>query len=105
VGLLPRHLYPQDPVRADVARVNALAARLDDGEAVRFLDLGHTFLTPEGHVRMTAMTDFLHPTPEGYGLCVDRLRHSLVRVLGGEGPSPDLIASRTRGRKAVAPGA
>lgn len=50
-----------------VGQVNAILARLDDGQAVRFMDFGARFLAPDGKPDPAVFTDGIHPNkPEGF---------------------------------------
>ncbi|MGZ8867058.1 MAG: GDSL-type esterase/lipase family protein, partial [Thermoanaerobaculia bacterium] len=48
MGIFPRGADANDPKRAKIREVNRGLAKLDDGERVRFLDIGERFLAPDG---------------------------------------------------------
>jgi lysophospholipase L1-like esterase len=72
-GLLPRGEKASDPFRAQIAAVNARISRLDDGNAVRYLDIGPRLLQADGSIAKTMMADFLHPEAPGYAVWADAL--------------------------------
>jgi beta-glucosidase len=81
LGLLPRGEAPDDPFRPAIAEVNRRIAGLADGELVRYLDMGPAFLRPDGTIPARVMSDFLHPTPQGYDLYTAALMQPLLEAL------------------------
>jgi len=81
LGILPRGQTPDDPLRTQVAEVNRLIAGLDDGDRVRFLDIGGWFLQPDGRISPDVMPDFAHPSLKGYQLYADAIGPPLVGML------------------------
>lgn len=64
-AIFPRSDKPG--LNEQVAKVNALLARLDDGKAVTFIDFGARFLNADGRPDPAVFTDGLHPNkPEGF---------------------------------------
>ena len=61
--------------------MNERIARLDDGKMVRFLDINHVFLGPDGKVPNDIMPDFLHPNEHGYQLWADAMEPTLDKML------------------------
>lgn len=79
MGLFPRGT-PQDFSRELIREVNAGLARLDDGDRVHFLDVGHRFL--EGDViPARLMPDLLHLSAEGYAAWAEELAPFLGKLL------------------------
>jgi beta-glucosidase len=70
------------PHRAKVLQVNQALHRLDDGKWVRFLDIGHLFLQPDGTIARSMMPDFVHLTPKGYQLWAEAMEPTLAKMLG-----------------------
>src|SRR5207248_8717875 len=81
LGLLPRGQSPADPFRAQVAEVNRRLTILDDGNRVRFLDVGGAFLQPDGWISPDVMPDFLHPSEWGYRIYTAGVRDTLTGML------------------------
>lgn len=64
-----------------IAAVNRDLARLDDGNTIRFLDIGAVFLDHDGRIPMAIMPDQLHPGPAGYQLWADAMQPLLEQLL------------------------
>jgi lysophospholipase L1-like esterase len=82
LALFPRGPLPNDPMRAKVAQVNARIAKLDDGRAVRFLDLGPRLLSQNGWLPMEISPDFLHLSERGYAVWAEGMEPLLLAMLG-----------------------
>ena len=87
MGLLPREdADPALPLRTKYQTVNALLARLDDGQHIYFLNIWDRFLTPDlknpKAIPKELMSDGIHPTPRGYELWANALRPILRAWLG-----------------------
>ena len=70
-----------DPQRAQVALINTLIAKLDDGKMVKFLDIGSKFLDFDGTLPRSIMPDLLHPNAEGYQIWADAMEPTLEAML------------------------
>jgi lysophospholipase L1-like esterase len=70
-----------DPQRAQVALINTVIAKLDDGEAVKFLDIGPHFLEADGTLPRSIMPDLLHPNERGYLIWANAMEPTLVEML------------------------
>ena len=66
---------------AVIDRANALLAKLDDGEHVRFLNIGAQFLGKDGRIPWTIMPDQLHLTRAGYQLWADAMQPLLEEMM------------------------
>jgi lysophospholipase L1-like esterase len=82
LGVLPRGQGPADPLRGPIAQLNGLLAHLDDGDAVRFLDIGGSFVRRDGTISPLVMPDFLHPSLLGYQLYANDILGTLRQMLG-----------------------
>jgi lysophospholipase L1-like esterase len=80
LGIFPRST-PIDPVRAQIAEINSIIAKLDDGDKVRYLDIGNVFLDANGTIALDVMSDGLHPTTKGYELWADAVAEPLAELL------------------------
>ena len=78
-GLFPRGTR-NDPVRAQVAAVNAGLAQLA-GERVKFLDIGREFLASDGTLPREMFPDLLHPNEKGYQIWADAINPALAEDL------------------------
>lgn len=67
LGIFPTRAA-NDPIRQDIAYINKVISRLDHGDKVHYLDIGHVFLDADGNIPKEIMNDSLHPTTAGYEL-------------------------------------
>jgi lysophospholipase L1-like esterase len=82
LGLLPRGASPSDPLRAQVAAVNAQLADLADGSRVRYLDLGPAVTLPGGVITPNFLApDYIHPNARGYRALTAAIVPTLVSML------------------------
>lgn len=66
---------------AVIEKVNQGMAKLDDGKNVRFLDIGSSFLDPDGKIPEDIMYDQLHLTEKGYQIWADAMQPLLTEML------------------------
>lgn len=91
LGVFPRSEKPGREVKADVVpandlhpkarQVNQQIAKLDDGKAIKYLDIGPKFLNAEGGLAKKVMPDFLHLSPEGYKIWADAIERPVSELL------------------------
>lgn len=83
LGIFPRseNLTPQ---RGKLTLINQVIHKLDDGENVHFLDIGHRFLNEEGLLPASVMPDYLHLTPDAYRIWAEAIEPKLASLLGDE---------------------
>jgi beta-glucosidase len=74
--------------RAKALQVNQALHKLDDGQWVRFLDIGHLFIQPDGRISKDMMHDFLHLSPTGYRLWAEAMEPDLAALLGEKAIAP-----------------
>lgn len=82
LGVFPRGAEPNDAYRDSIRQINALIANLDDGEHVRFMDIGDRFLAPDGSIPVEIMADGLHPTTRGYEIWAEAVMPTFRQMLG-----------------------
>ena len=82
LGVFPRGAQPTDPYREPIREINELIASLDDGEHVRFMDIGDRFLEPDGSISTEVMGDGLHPTARGYEIWADAVLPTFREMMG-----------------------
>jgi len=81
LAIFPRGL-PGDPVRAKIAEINAIIARLNDDAHVFYLDIGATFLDETGTFLPNAFRpDNLHPLAKGYDIWGAAVQAKLAALL------------------------
>jgi len=82
LGIFPRADPKGPPPGSDaIKEINAALAKLADGKAVRFLDIGSRFLGPDGTVAREIMPDLLHPNAQGYELWAAAIKQPLADML------------------------
>ena len=86
LGVTPRGLDrdPSQPTTAPdprVAPLNARLARLEDGRAIRYLDVGPALLDPAGRLVQATQPDFLHLSRKGYQLWADAMETTLWEMM------------------------
>lgn len=67
---------------AQINEANARLAKLDDGHAVRFLDINAKFYGSDGKIPASVMSDQLHPSIEGYQIWADAMQPLLDEMMG-----------------------
>lgn len=89
LGIFPRgprknsNGTPDDAVQRmeTIHAVNTQLAKLDDGQHVRFLDIGAKFLGADGKIPNEIMPDQLHPNATGYQIWADAMRPLLDEMM------------------------
>ncbi len=84
LGVFPRGAAPTARLREPLRRINSIISGLDDGEYVRFMDIGDRFLEPDGSISTEVMGDALHPTERGYEIWADAVMPTFREMLGGD---------------------
>jgi beta-glucosidase len=64
-----------------INELNRRLAKLDDGKAVRFVDINPVFLAPDGTIPAEIMLDQLHLSAAGYQLWADALAQPLAEMM------------------------
>jgi lysophospholipase L1-like esterase len=81
LAIFPRGL-PGDPVRAKIAEINGIIAKLHDGKYVHYLDIGAKFLDETGTFLPGAFRpDNLHPLAKGYDIWGEAVRAKLAELM------------------------
>jgi len=86
LGIFPRSTA-NDPVRATIAEINSIIARLHDGDRVHYLDIGEKFLDAGGNIPQDIMSDALHPTTKGYEIWAEAVKEPIASLLKDSLPS------------------
>jgi lysophospholipase L1-like esterase len=82
LGIFPRGEKAGTAIRAKLAKVNSLIAKLDDGgKTVKYLDIGEKFLEPDGSLSKNIMPDYLHLSPRGYEIWAEAITPTLKEML------------------------
>ena len=80
LGIFPRG-GANDPVRGEIAEINDIVSKLDDGDSVHYLDIGDVFLDEDGSISTEIMSDGLHPGPAGYGRWAEAVERPLTELM------------------------
>ncbi len=80
LAVFPRDLADSKR-RADVAAINAIIGKFDNGTSIRYLDIGKVFLDDKGELPKDIMPDKLHPTAKGYDLWYNAMAPTLNQML------------------------
>ena len=83
LGIFPRGAEATDQFREPIRRINEIIAGLDDGDYVRYLDIGDSFLEPDGSISVDVMGDGLHPTARGYEIWAAAMMPMFTEMLRG----------------------
>jgi len=70
-----------DSQRAQVALINTVIAKLDDGKMVRYLDIDPKFIGADGTLSTNVMPDLLHPNAHGYQIWAQAMEPTLESML------------------------
>lgn len=81
LGVFPRGAEPTAQYREPIRRINSIISGLDDGEYVRYMDIGDRFLEPDGSISVEVMADGLHPTELGYEIWADAVMPTFRAML------------------------
>jgi lysophospholipase L1-like esterase len=82
LGVFPRSPNADHPFRARIKAINSQIAQLDDnGEHVKYLDIGGKFLEPDGSLSKDIMPDYLHPNTKGYEIWAEAMAPTLKSMM------------------------
>ena len=81
LGVFPRGRTAADPLRANIAQINTIISRLNDGTRVHYLDIGAKFLDASGTIPPDVMSDALHPSTKGYEIWAEAVNAPLTALM------------------------
>ena len=81
LGIFPRGANAEDAFRKQNEATNAIISKLDDGAKVFYMDIGKTFLQPDGTLSKEIMPDLLHLSNKGYDLWVQAIEGKVKELL------------------------
>jgi lysophospholipase L1-like esterase len=76
-----RGTVPAERLNPKVAAINAIVAKLDDGKAVFFKDIGREFLDPSGGLSGEVMPDYLHLSARGYDIWGQAIKADIEKLI------------------------
>jgi lysophospholipase L1-like esterase len=83
LGVFPRGAELGNNFREPIRQINSLIAALDDGEHVRYMDIGGRFLERDGSISVEVMADGLHPTARGYEIWAEAVMPTFREMMRG----------------------
>lgn len=81
LGIFPRGATKDDKLRQQNVATNNLIAGLADGKRVSYLDIGNTFLQPDGVLPKEIMPDLLHLNAKGYELWANAIEGKVKELM------------------------
>lgn len=81
MSVLPRSREGEEAKSDAIRSINAAISKLDDGAAVRYIDLATKFAGTDGKVGRDLMVDGLHPTGKGYDLWGETIETLLEELM------------------------
>lgn len=81
LGIFPRTMEADAPIRDTIKEINADLEKLADNQQVFYLDIGDKFLTADGTLTREIMADGLHPTAEGYQIWADAIMPTVRELM------------------------
>jgi len=73
LGIFPRGATKEDAMRKQNIATNNLISGFADGKRIYYMDIGNTFLKPDGTLPKEIMPDLLHLNPIGYQMWADAI--------------------------------
>jgi len=80
LGVFPRS-KKDSPLRNAVTEINAIICKLDNGQSIRYLDIGSKFIDSEGNISKDVIPDALHPSTKGYQIWAEAMNPLLTQML------------------------
>lgn len=81
MAILPRDQAPDSPLRKRIQDTNRLLSqRFSNDSSVTYLDIGKSFLQPDGSLPQSLMPDGTHPNDAGYQIWADALIKAGVKA-------------------------
>jgi len=81
VGIFPRDKAAGTGFRKKIIEANEALAKIADGKAVVYVDIGKKFLTDDGTLTPEIMPDALHLSEKGYSVWADAIDEPLKALL------------------------
>lgn len=81
LGIFPRGEKSTDKLRVHNAAINDLLKPLADGKSITFMDIGSSFLQPDGTLSKDIMPDLLHLSPKGYELWASAIKDKVADLM------------------------
>jgi beta-glucosidase len=93
LGIFPKGESP-NAHRDKIEDVNREIAKLHDGKAITYLDIGNRFVSDDGTISREVMPDSLHLSRAGYRIWADAMEPTLWSLLEEETVNPKAASDR-----------
>ena len=80
LGVFPRGAHKWDSKRINNESINQRIRRFADNESIHYMDIGHKFLDPDGHLPTSIMPDRLHLNEKGYQIWAESIEPKLKEL-------------------------
>jgi beta-glucosidase len=84
LGIFPRGEDDNDAIRIVNMKANESIAKLADGKAVFYLDIGDKFLDSDRKLPKEVMPDLLHPNAKGYTIWAEAMEPMVAKLMGDD---------------------
>jgi len=81
LGIFPRGATKEDAMRKQNIATNNLISGLADNKRVFYMDIGNTFLQPDGTLPKEIMPDLLHLSAQGYQMWSDAIESKVKELM------------------------
>ncbi|WP_395751953.1 platelet-activating factor acetylhydrolase IB subunit [Prosthecobacter sp.] len=81
LGIFPRGATKDEPMRKQNVATNNLISGFADNKRIFYMDIGNTFLQPDGTLPREIMPDLLHLNAKGYQLWADAIEPKVKELM------------------------
>jgi lysophospholipase L1-like esterase len=81
LGIFPRGATKEDAMRKQNVATNNLISGFADNKRVFYMDIGNTFLQPDGTLPKEIMPDLLHLSAQGYQMWTDAIEGKVKELM------------------------
>ncbi len=81
LGIFPRGATKDDAMRKQNVATNNIISGFADNKRVYYMDIGNTFLQPDGTLPKEIMPDLLHLNPSGYQMWADAIESKVKELM------------------------
>lgn len=81
LGIFPRGATKEDAMRKQNIATNNLISGFADNQRVFYMDIGNTFLKPDGTLPKEIMPDLLHLSAQGYQMWADAIEGKVKELM------------------------
>jgi lysophospholipase L1-like esterase len=81
LGIFPRGATKEDKMRQQNVATNNIISGFADGKRVHYMDIGNTFLQPDGTLPKEIMPDLLHLNAKGYEMWTNAIEGKVKELM------------------------